>query len=95
MSWFCNGIGSATDGIGVETHFARNVVLPTETAKLKGVRVNAYGDRYLYNRLLFKPVNVPHRYPLFSEANNPSSITQHLGSAAPELYTYTYSPDPL
>ena len=94
MSWFCNGISSATDSIGAETHFARNVVLPTETAKLKGVRVNAYGDRYLCNRLLYEPVNILCRYPLFSEANNPSPITEHLGSAAPQLCTDTYSPNP-
>lgn len=94
MSWFRDGIGSATDGIGANTHFAHNVVLPTETGKLKGVRVNAYGDRYVCNRPLFEPVNVPRRHPLFSEADDPSPITKHLGSAVPELCAETYSPDP-
>jgi hypothetical protein len=94
MSWFRDGIGSATDGIGANTHFARNVVLPNETGKLKGVRVNAYGDRYVCNRPLFEPVNVPCRHPLFSEADDPSPITEHLGSAAPKLYAETYSPNP-
>ena len=95
MSQFYNGISSATDGISANTHFAYNIVLPTKTAKLKGVRVNAYGDRYLCNRPLFKPVNVLRRYPLFSEANDPSPITQHLGSTTLELYTGIYSPNPL
>ena len=68
-------MSSATNSISIKSYFAYNIVLPIKTAKLKGVRVNAYRDYYLYNRLLYKPVNILRRYPLFSKANNPFSIT--------------------
>jgi len=94
MSWFCDGISSAINSIGANTHFAYNVVLPIKTAKLKGVRVNAYRDRYLCNQLLFKPVNILYCYSLFFKANNPFPITKHLGSTALKLYMDTYSLNP-
>ena len=94
MSWFCNSISSTTNSISANTHFACNVVLPIKTAKLKGVYINAYGDRYLYNQLLFEPINVLRRYSLFSKADNSFPIIKHLGSAALELYIDTYSSNP-
>ena len=94
MSWFRDGISSVTDGIGANTYFAYNVVLPNKTGKLKGVHVNGYGDCYVYNQPLFKPVNILYRYLLFFKANNPSPITKYLGSVALKLYTKTYSLNP-
>jgi hypothetical protein len=94
LSWYRAGIGSAADGIGTDTYFARTHVLPRETGKVKGVRVNCLGDRVVRGLPLFQTVDVPRRHPLFYlEGDDPSSLTEQLGSSVRTLCVKKYTPD--
>ncbi|KAJ9638208.1 hypothetical protein H2199_006895 [Coniosporium tulheliwenetii] len=95
LAWYREGIGSATDGTGSDTHFARNVVLPSQMGKVKGVRANARGDQVVRGLPLFQTVNVPRRHPLFYyEGDDPSSVTECLAPAVRSVCAKKYAPDP-
>jgi len=93
-SWYREGEGSAIDGVGSRTYFARTHVLPRETGKVKGVRVNARGDQVVCGLPLFQAVDVPRRHPLFYlEGDDPSSVTDHLSLPVRTLCAKKYTPD--
>ncbi|KAK9343380.1 hypothetical protein V1522DRAFT_413292 [Lipomyces starkeyi] len=79
LSWYRDGIGSATDGIGTDTHFAQKIVLPRETGKVRGVRVNGRADQLIRGLPLYESVAVPRRHPIWKpDGDGPEPVTQYL-----------------
>lgn len=79
LSWFRRDVGSAIDGVGADTHFAKDVVLPSEAGKVLGVRLNCQGDQEVRGLPEFQQVLVPRRHPLFNVASYPpASIAKYL-----------------
>jgi len=79
LRWYRDGLGSVTDGIGANSHFAKAVVRDYGK-KYWGVRVNCRKDVEEGGRKRFEAVLVPGRHPLFhEEGDDPSEVSNEVG----------------
>lgn len=79
LRWYREGEGSATDGIGRSSHFARQII-KEKRGKVLGVRVNCVRDQMASGVKELEEVLVPRRHPLFyEEGDDPSEVSERVG----------------